>query len=812
MVQALWAERRLRRVVPAIALALLLLALAGEAVAKGGTPTSLGAISVLSNRADSISGGDALVRIDLGDAQAASVTVTLNGSDVTSAFAVRPNGRYEGLVTGLAEGVNVLRARPSDGYGRKLVIRNHPIGGPVFSGPQIQPWLCRTQNQTNPALGPSTDAKCNAPTVVELFYRNTATPAQFVAYNPASPPAPDAIAQTTTDEGKTVPFVVERVTGTANRGIYQYAVLVDPTKPIEPWSTEQPWNHKYVNSFGGACGVNYQQPTVGNQLGAGNVPLLGLGFAVGTSSLNTYANQCSDIFSAEALMMTKELLAERHGPIRYAIGTGGSAGTMQQHLIVEAYPGLLDGITTSLLYEDHWYQVVSSFDCILLWRYFGLGNALLGFPATGNALFATAVERQKVWGSNPAGPDNLCGTKINFTVVELVAASTFGCAGPPNDPPWRWDPVTNPLGTRCTIQDYQQAMFGEGPDGKAPRPLDNVGVQYGLSAFLAGTITAEQFVDVNARIGGLDIDGVWQSQRTAADVGALETLYRTGRIVSGRGAASVAEIEVRSNITDTGFHPPFHSFTYRARLDRTNGNHDSHVIWVPNGGPTPDQILTVDDWLAAVEADTSSDPLPARIARSKPAAAADACFRAGGVVQDVMCNGGWQYYGNPRLVAGWPFTLDHFKCQLKPLNPADYPVMFTADQWAALQQAFPTGVCDYSKPPVGQQASIPWITFAGGPGGQPLGDAPASQGPAELLTSLTATVASYDLGKKDEWKLLRELEQVGRQLPKKNTRIVCGDLATFVAVAQRESGQSLTATQAAELVAEARELQALLGC
>ena len=38
---------------------------------------------------------------------------------------------------------------------------------------------------------------------------------------------------------------------------------------------------------------------------------------------------------------------------------------------------------------------------------------------------------------------------------------------------------------------------------------------------------------------------------------------------------------------------------------------------------------------------------------------------------------GWQYYGNPRLVAGWPFTLDHFKCQLKPLDRADYiPLAF----------------------------------------------------------------------------------------------------------------------------------------
>ncbi|HSC90777.1 MAG TPA: DUF6351 family protein [Gaiellaceae bacterium] len=700
--------------------------LSGSAVSSIDDAGGVREITVVSNRADLISGGDALVSVDL-LASPRAVRVELNGTDVTNAFAIRPNGRFEGLVTGLAEGKNVLHVRPGNGVGRWIEITNHPIGGPVFSGAQLQPWLCRTQLQTNPSLGPAIDEQCNAPTAVERFYRNLG--GQFVPYDPASPPAPESIQQTTTDQGKSVPFIVERLTGTADRGIYQVALLVDPTKPISPWSREQPWNHKYVNSFGGACGVNYQQPTVGNQLLGQNVALLARGFAVGTSSLNTYLNQCNDIVSAEALMMTKEILTERHGRIRYTIGTGGSAGTMQQHLIAEAYPGLLDGLATSLLYEDHWYQVVSSFDCILLWRYFGLGNALLGFPATGNPLFATAAERQKVWGSNPANPDDLCGSKIVFTLVELVAGSTFGCSGPPNTPPWRWDPVTNPRGTRCTIQDYQKAMFGVGPDGKAPRPLDNVGVQYGLEALGRGTLTPEQFVDVNERIGGLDIDGVWQPERTEADVGALETLYRTGRIVSGRGAASAAEIEVRSNITDTGFHPPFHSFTYRARLDRTNGNHSSHVIWVPNGGQTPDQILSLDAWLAAVEADTSDDPLPVKVARNKPAEAVDACFRAGGVVQDVMCDGDWQYFSNPRLVAGWPFTLDHFKCRLKPLARDDYPVSFTDDQWQRLQQAFPTGVCDYTKPPVGQQPSIPWITFADGPGGRPLGDPPTSQGP-----------------------------------------------------------------------------------
>jgi hypothetical protein len=279
-------------------------------------------------------------------------------------------------------------------------------------------------------------------------------------------------------------------------------------------------------------------------------------------------------------------------------------------------------------------------------------------------------------------------------------------------------------------------VFGVGPDNKAPRPLDNVGLQYGLASLLNGTLTQDRFVDLNWRIGGMDIDGVWQPQRTAADPGALAALYRTGRITDGSGAANVAEIDLRNNPTDVGFHPPFHSWTWRARLDRTLGNHDNNVIWVQRtGGTPPSQFEEMRKWLDAVYSDPSGDPLPLKIKNNKPATVQDTCYANaanGGNQSDLFCTGTpaqWQYYGHMRMVAGAPFTLDTFKCQLKPLDPADYPgISFTTDEWAKLQEAFPTGVCDFSKPGVAQQPSLPWVSFAGGPGGQPLGEAPKSIG------------------------------------------------------------------------------------
>jgi hypothetical protein len=55
------------------------------------------------------------------------------------------------------------------------------------------------------------------------------------------------------------------------------------------------------------------------------------------------------------------------------------------------------------------------------------------------------------------------------------------------------------------------------------------------------------------------------------------------------------------------------------------------------------------------------------------------------------------------LVAGAPLTNDIAKCQLKPVNFAEYKVTFTDAQKARMKAVFPAGVCDFSKPGVGQR-------------------------------------------------------------------------------------------------------------
>ena len=132
------------------------------------------------------------MQINLPDKVApSSVHVTRNGTDVTSAFAVRANGEYQGLVTGLVVGDNELVATMANGPALHLTITNHPSGGPVFAGPQVQPWICRTiaATATDPGFPAPADAQCNSSVAYTYMYMDAVTHT-FKPYDPAAPPAP----------------------------------------------------------------------------------------------------------------------------------------------------------------------------------------------------------------------------------------------------------------------------------------------------------------------------------------------------------------------------------------------------------------------------------------------------------------------------------------------------------------------------------------------------------------------------------------------------------------------------------------------
>jgi hypothetical protein len=671
-------------------------------------------IRVLSNRADILSGGDALVQVvPPGGADASKLTVAVDGGDVSKAFAVRADGRYLGLLTGLGNGDHVVTAAsPGGGRGARLKITNHPIGGPVIAGPQIKPWGC---------FAGSLDDQCNRPVQYDFYYRPTGG-GGLQSYDPENPPSD--VATTTTDQGKTVPFIVRQETGTLDRDQYRIAVLFDPSKPWTPTDPQDGYNHKVVIFHGASCDTGYSQADAPDVL---NEMALGRGFATMSHALDNAGHNCNIATQAESLIMTKEHLIDTYGSVRYAIGSGCSGGALVQQQVANAYPGLYQGITPACSFTDAWSSAMQYVDYQVLRRYFEDSSRW----APGVVWVPTQIAAVE------GHPDP--ANAVTFTsVIPSSGDPSRSCPGVPADQVY--DPNTNPHGVRCSLHDYMINVFGKRPqDGFAARPADNVGVEYGRKALAAGTITASQFADLNAKIGAYDIDYNETKERTAGDRPALAYAYKSGAVDQADNLDKVAIIDLRG--PDPGaFHDVYRTYAMQARLKRDHGTSANQVLWrgqVPLFGDAnyADQaIVAVDSWLAVVEKDTRDIPLAKKLLEDKPEAVADRCTDGNGNDQPASsCDTTVQAYSTPRIEAGMPLADDTIKCELQPLRRESYaPATFTDDEWKALEEAHPNGVCDYSKPGADRRPTVPWQSYqdANGNvvyGGRGLGGVPRSK-------------------------------------------------------------------------------------
>lgn len=649
-------------------------------------------VRVLSSRPDMVSGGNALVEVIVPAGGAGRPAVTADGRDVSAAFQAtdRPNV-FRGLVERLAVGRNIVTATAGSARG-ELALINHPIEGPITSGPHRAPHVCTTEEN---GLGKPLDADCSAPSKVEYFYRTRGFPSGEFKPLPDRMVLPNDAAETTRD-GRRVPYVVRVESGVINRAVYRIAILDDPRTAPTPWKPGPAWNGRLVYSFGGGCGAAYNQgrntpETVLNDL------FLSRGFANVTSTANVLGQFCNDALSGETAMMIKEYFTERYGLPVWTVGSGGSGGAMQQHLIAQNFPGVLDGLMPTRAFADTMGVWVSFSDCRLMAKYFA------------DASGWTLEQRQTVEGFSPGtcrGAENYMGT--------LVASNVRVCNIAPE---LVYDPVKNPKGARCTYWDSNVNTFGRDPvTGAARRTSDNVGVQYGLAALNGGKITTTQFLDLNARIGGYDNDGTIRGERSVADPEALRLAYAAGRINTGGGSlGSIPIISFRAYLDDVGdVHDRYRDFQMRARIQKAHARSDNYVSWLSANGPilAVQEALALDtmsQWLDALVRDTSSDPAIVKVVRAKPARAVDACWDRDATRIDEpfsdtpsnRCNALFPYHTNPRIAAGAPLVDDALKCATTPLNRADYKVTFTDAEWRQVTALFPNGVCDWSKPGIG---------------------------------------------------------------------------------------------------------------
>jgi len=438
--------------------------------------------------------------------------------------------------------------------------------------------------------------------------------------------------------------------------------------------------------------------------------LLAKGYALATSTLNTFQSACNAVLSAEVTMMVKQHFVETFGLPDFTIGDGGSGGSIQQLQIAQNYPGLLDGLSPELPFPDAISISGGVSDCTLLDTYYQKGGASL-----------TPAQREAI---NGHGSDQTCQLWQASFAREIQASSCGGTV--PKDQVF--DPTTNPKGARCTLQDGNVNILGVDPaTGYAYRPVTNVGVQYGLEALASHTITPAEFVELNQAVGGFDENGDVVAARTKGPDKAFEVAYAKGGVDEGGALWNVPIILTNPYDDPIGdIHDRFRSFSIRARLTKPDGTTDPNLLIWTVPGPTDEgaldaqlvgalndtsrQIELLDQWLTRASTSPIDASAPGKLAAARPAAAVDTCFlRSGQVLKgdDVYaasnaCTKAYPLHGDPRTAAGAPLRNDILSCQLQPVRSFHYPVTLTSEQLQQLEHVFPSGVCDWSKTGIGQ--------------------------------------------------------------------------------------------------------------
>ena len=194
---------------------------------------------------------------------------------------------------------------------------------------------------------------------------------------------------------------------------------------------------------------------------------------VASSSLNVFGNNCNDLTAAETMMMVKERFIEALRPAALHDRLGLLGRLVPEHQIADNYPGLLDGIIAGCSFPGgrlrHRQPSSPTRGC-----------STTTSPPTPGAIAWTATSRSA---RSPASGVYDIAHRTRSRRIDRCRApgstdAEFDAAVPAAP---RYDPRHQPDGARCDVYDHTVNVYGRDPaNGFARRPLDNVGIQYGL--------------------------------------------------------------------------------------------------------------------------------------------------------------------------------------------------------------------------------------------------------------------------------------------------------------------------------------------
>jgi len=646
-----------------------------------------------------------------------------------------------------------------------LTLTNYPITGPVFSGPHQHPFMCSVQSHglgqplvdnptegfpvfaTDPGGNPTDviigySMNCSADTLVTHVYK--ATDGAFKPYVPGDP-RPADMAQTTTMDGLTVDYIVRWERGTVNRFLYSIAMLAPFDEGPDDLDTSA-WNGKVIYHFQGGVAIGHYQ---GNPSGSRMLYDDGLskGYAVLYSTGNKTGTHYNLVLGGETALMVKEKFVERYELPVYTVSVGGSGGGIQQYIYGQNHRGLLDAAIPQYSYPDMVTQAVHIGDCELLEFYMDVLDATnLRWQTWSNRTLVEGLNASDIVFNPFTGTVGASECVMGWRGLAPLALNPLYGAAPGME---LYEPQSAVAAIHWSHFDDLVNYFGVGSDGFARNYWDNIGVQYGLAAVATGEITPAEFLQLNGVIGGwkqepdmvqegspfypgswdpwsarnqvFSVDPLVPAPRREGDLEAMQAAYEDGLVFLGD--IDIPVIDWRHYLeAELNMHNTHQSFASRQRIRDFRGNSDNQVVWFTEalGGAqfdqTPEALEVIDEWMTNIAANPDLG-----VAGNKPDRAVDRCFdtfgdeiASGDDVWDGIldanppgdCTVLFPVYTTSRIVAGGPFKGSIFKCELKPVGRAiadgDYGVWApTPAERAMLQQIFPSGVCDFSRPDVG---------------------------------------------------------------------------------------------------------------
>lgn len=513
-------------------------------------------------------------------------------------------------------------------------------------------------------------------------------------------------------------------TGTINRFIYVLAVPVSITDMPDKFNHDK-WNNRLIYRFKGGVGVGRQQGTVNiskllyehnQQLEQGYA----LAFSTGTQTSNHY-----DIWlSEDTALRVKKQFESRYGKPLYTIGMGGSGGAIQQYLLAQNHPGIIDAAIPLYSYPDMVTQVNYALDCELLEYYFDV--------TSDDSMWGTWANRTLIEGSNAIdGMKNRYGKLQGYSGLlsgdfSLMPSGASECTNGWRGPSQHINnPVFYSMYHAISPETYGQIdwshwgdlshIYGTDESGFGNRFWNNEGVQYGLSSLLNGSLSVRNFLTINKQVGGWKpvaemtnerfwhISGdesfrnlsVWShhnmthngganpASRTKGNKAAVKAAYQSGLVFLG--VANIPIIDLRHYLDHKlDMHHSIASFTSRKRIEAAMGTSEHQLIWMSEKGeglsrkdvikslPIDDALRLLDQWLINIKEHPNLT-----VIQNKPQSANDRCYDQFSNIIDNQVNtwdGAWNnqplgvcqkrlpHYSHSRMVAGGNIYDDTLEC------------------------------------------------------------------------------------------------------------------------------------------------------